>query len=481
MYALGIDIGTTNLNLSLVDLDGGRIVERRSAPNKRVPSADEYAFQQDPAGIVASVREMAASVSRPVSSICVTGQVHGILYVDADGRPLSPLYNWLDRRGMESVDGTTAQKRLAERTGRTMPVGYGLLTHYANRLLGRVPSGARAILGINEFVTGSLIGRTLDRTDASNLGPLGAFDPVTGVHDRNLLDEILPPGSPAFLSLAPPFELAGTTPSGIPVAHSVGDNQAGFFGLVPRPASTCLISIGTSGQISVFSHSTSCSPTMELRPYLGLGYLHVGATLCAGKAYETLERFFRSVLELSGAGAGAGAGAGTGAGAGAGAGAGGPIGSGDDEAVFRMMAEAASSSPVPSPLIVDTAINGTRADPERRGSIRGIAMDNLTVGNLVRGAVDGIVRELADFRTGTESLFSGLDSIVATGSAVRKNPLFAETLGREFGLELRIPEIDGAAAMGAALIGATAAGTIRLGEVEGLVDALWNNGRRRNE
>ncbi len=56
MYALGIDVGTTNLNASLVDLETGRVAERRSAPNLRLASEDGYAYQQDPAGIAAAVR-----------------------------------------------------------------------------------------------------------------------------------------------------------------------------------------------------------------------------------------------------------------------------------------------------------------------------------------------------------------------------------------------------------------------------------------
>jgi sedoheptulokinase len=460
MYALGIDIGTTNLNASLVDLCRGRIVERRSAPNRRMPSEDAYAYEQDPTGIVATVREMIASIPQPVASICVTGQVHGILYVDGAGRPLSPLYNWLDRRGMEPVDGTTPRQRLLERTGQAMPVGYGLLAHYANRMLGKVPAEAAAIVGINEFVTGSLIGRMPEKTDASNLGPFGAFDPVTGAHDRRVLEEILPPGSPAFLGLAEPFEVAGRYSSdgaagarAVPVAHSVGDNQAGFFGLVSRPEKTGLVSIGTSGQISIFSRSAVCAAAMELRPFLGLGYLHVGATLCAGKTYEVLERFLRGVLEAAGSGPS------------------------DDEAVFRLMAAAASAAASPSPLFVDAAINGTRADSSRRGSVAGIAIDNFTLGNLVRGTVEGIVRELVDFRAGMEEAFSGLDSIVAAGSAVRKNPLFREALAAQFGLDVRVPDIDGGAALGAALVGAAAAGLVKRESVADIVDALWEHER----
>lgn len=452
MYTLGIDIGTTNLNVSLLDLEKHRIVQRRSAPNPRLPSPDEYAYLQDPGLIIASVRDMIASIQEPISALCVTGQVHGILYVDSNGRPLSPLSTWLDRRGtvnLPGMDGKTAQTLLFEKTGLHLPNGYGLLSHYANRWLGKVPPAAHRILGILEYVTGELVGTVLTKSDGSNLGPFGGFDPVTGTQNAALLNEVLPTPTPAFLGLSRPFEIAGTTAQGIPVTYPVGDNQAGFFGLIARPASTCLVSIGTSGQISVFSPSSDCASSMELRPFLGLGYLHVGATLCAGKAYEVLQKFLKEVLIAGG------------------------LSVEDDEAVFRMMARVAQGATVPSPLEVDTAFNGSRTDAHRRGSIRGITLDNLTAGNLVRGTVEGIIRELEEFRRSAGPIFKNLKTLVATGSAVRKNPLFSQELERQFNLELRIPHIDGGAALGAALIAAVGAQLVSLQELEGLIDDIW--------
>jgi sedoheptulokinase len=353
---------------------------------------------------------------------------------------------------------------LEAKTGCSLPVGYGLLTHYANRLFKRVPAGVRRITGINELVAGALIGKPLDQADASDLACFGGFDPVSGVQDPGLLAEALPFPSPAFLSLAPPFTVAGMSHQGVPVTFPVGDNQAGFFGALSRPRETCLINIGTSGQISVFSETPQCPPGMELRPYLGLGYLCVGATLCAGKAYETLARLFREAV---------GRYLGTPA---------------DEEAVFEMMKSAArelidagGSAEEPSGIAVpgtivpvfDTALNGTRRDPLRQGSIIGVTLDNFTVGNLVWGNIEGIVRELADFRDNLGSRFDPIKASVVAGSAVRKNDLFARALKLRFNREIRVPRFDCGAALGAALIGAVAAGIVSLEETPAIIDGFW--------
>jgi sedoheptulokinase len=216
--------------------------------------------------------------------------------------------------------------------------------------------------------------------------------------------------------------------------------------------------------VSSGAAATAEPPGTELRPYLGLGYLHVGASLCAGKSYEVLARLFAELVERYRSGVPSPDGRP-------------PAAAEVDEGIFRLMKEAARESaaafPGPSPLVIDTAINGTRREPERRGSVEGIGMDTLTVGNLVRGTVDGIVRELADFRTSLGPLFEPLSSVVVSGSAVRKNCLFRESLERQFELPVRIPPFDGGAALGAALIGAVSAGVISLKDSERIIDTLW--------
>jgi sedoheptulokinase len=456
-YAAGIDLGTTNLELILADLESFRIVERYSAPVRRIANDNPFAFEQDAAGVVASVRELLNKVKTPLSSVGITGQVHGIVYTDEALRPLSPFYSWLDRRGVEPWNNTTPQAVLEEKTGFRLPAGYGLLTHYANRLFGRVPGSARCLMGITELVAGSLTGAPLSKTDDSILASFGGWEPVGG-YRKTLLAEALSPDCPVFLEAAPHFSVAGylagglcpgaNGAGGVPVAFPVGDNQAGFFGALPRPAEACLISIGTSGQISFFSKDAVCPSGMELRPYLGKGYLQVGATLTAGKSYEALASLVGEIIRASGNRI-------------------------EDEAVFNLMKQAARAAGETS-LVFETTLNGTRRDTAKRGAITGIGLDNLTLGGLVLSAVDGIVRELADFTKQSGAAFGGVKYVAVTGNAPRKNGLFPEAVRRQFGREVRVPGFDGAG-LGAAIIGAAAAGLAGDGETAGMIERFQAN------
>jgi sedoheptulokinase len=454
-YIAGIDLGTTNLELILVDLENFRITERYSAPVRRIPSGNPYAFEQDAVSIVASVRELLGKVKTPFSSVGITGQVHGIVYTGEDLRALSPFYCWLDRRGAEPWNNTTPQAALEEKTGFRLPVGYGLLTHYANRLFGRVPQAARRLMGITELVAGNLTGAPLSKTDDSILASFGGWEPVGGYREA-LLAEALSPGYPAFLEAAPHFSVAGNLVGGFcpgdgaPVAYPVGDNQAGFFGALSRPEEACLISIGTSGQISFFSKNAVCPPGMELRPYLGKGYIQVGATLTAGKSYEALASLIKEIIRASGNRI-------------------------EDEAVFTLMKQAATSGGETS-LVFETTLNGTRRDTAKRGTITGIGLDNFTLDGLVLSAVDGIVRELADFTKQSGVSFDGVKYVAVTGNAPRKNDLFLKAIRRQFNQEVRVPDFDGAG-LGAAIIGAVAAGLIKDGETAGVIEQFQANAK----
>ncbi len=305
--------------------------------------------------------------------------------------------------------------------------------------------------GILEYITSRLVGKSLWKSDPSSLATFGAYDPVTKEHDRNLVREVMGGTDLMFPLPADPYEPAGTFGNGATMCYPVGDNQAGFFGVVADPQTSCLVSIGTSGQISLYSPTPLCPASMELRPFLNEGYLQVGATLTAGKAYETLEKFIHSLLHAYEKHL-------------------------DHDRVFELMKKAALEEPEGlNPLLVDTTLNGTRRDGSLRGSIQNIGLDNLTLGNLVRGTIDGIVRELLDFTTEIGTIFAPVRTVVATGSAVRKNMLFPQSLEAQFRKKVQVAGVEDGAAVGAALIAAISAGKISREQSKRTVAELFSS------
>ena len=105
------------------------------------------------------------------AAIGLTGQMHGIVYTDCAGRPLSPLYTWQDQRG------ETVREQILGKTGISVPGGYGFATHYYNMIHGLVPKGAVSLCTIMDLFGMHLTGNSRPLMHSSNAASLGLFYP----------------------------------------------------------------------------------------------------------------------------------------------------------------------------------------------------------------------------------------------------------------------------------------------------------------
>jgi len=123
MNVIGIDIGTTSICGVAFDLGKKKTVSSLAFPNNsRLYSRRSWERIQDPDRIVASTEKILNSFLkrfRSVGGIGVTGQMHGILYVDAKGRAVSPLFTWQDGRG-----GLIFRKNMTYAAKRAFPHQY---------------------------------------------------------------------------------------------------------------------------------------------------------------------------------------------------------------------------------------------------------------------------------------------------------------------------------------------------------------------
>lgn len=64
-----------------------------------------------------------------IKSIGVTGQMHGILYLDKDGNAVSPLINWCDKRADKTYKNNKSYcDTIYEIIGEKISTGYGFAT-----------------------------------------------------------------------------------------------------------------------------------------------------------------------------------------------------------------------------------------------------------------------------------------------------------------------------------------------------------------
>ena len=104
-HALGIDVGTTNAKVALVD-ESGRLVAAAARPI--FTERDGDVAEQDPAQLWSAVVDAIFEVVRAapeaaadIAHVGVDSQYSSTVPVDVDGNPVGPLIMYLDRRGTD--------------------------------------------------------------------------------------------------------------------------------------------------------------------------------------------------------------------------------------------------------------------------------------------------------------------------------------------------------------------------------------------
>lgn len=107
MYLLGYDIGTSSVKASLVDAATGQTVRSTFYPKTEAPilSAQTGWAEQEPEMWYTNLREatrelLAEGDGRQVAAIGLSYQMHGLVCVGRDGRPLRPSIIWCDSRAV---------------------------------------------------------------------------------------------------------------------------------------------------------------------------------------------------------------------------------------------------------------------------------------------------------------------------------------------------------------------------------------------
>jgi sedoheptulokinase len=435
MRVITLDIGTTKICALAVDEDSGAVLEILSGDNAFLPSSHPWERIQDPEHILGIVEGMCSALIKkhtPIRSIGVSGQMHGILYVNASGRAVSPLYTWQDMCGaLPCRDGKTYVEYLNDLSPGNIAAGYGLITHFYRGCTNAIPAGASAICTIGDYIVLSLCRIRKPLIHTTNAAGLGFFD--LSRHSFDFYNMERGGVDPSFLPpLSGEYEMLGETQSGIPVCAAIGDNQAGFLGSVHDADSSILINMGTGSQISLVSRRPEKMHGLELRPFFEDRFLLVGASLSGGRAYALLEEFFQGVLRMAGTPA--------------------------DYPLYPMMDNCALTARPPAcPLEINTMFAGSREDSSVRGWIKNISEDNFTPALMARGFLDSMVRELYDMFLPVPEK-TKYKHLIGSGNGIRKNLPLRRIISKKFNMPVEMPLYQEEAAYGAALFALICAG-----------------------
>ena len=108
MYLLGYDIGTSSVKASLVDVTTGQSVASEQYPDAEAPiTANQPGWaEQEPEMWWEELKQATkrvfaiADVKNEISAIGISYQMHGLVCVDKEGKPLRPSIIWCDGRAV---------------------------------------------------------------------------------------------------------------------------------------------------------------------------------------------------------------------------------------------------------------------------------------------------------------------------------------------------------------------------------------------
>lgn len=439
MNILGIDIGTTTVTALVLSTEKSEILKACTLKNDSFIGGRAFEKLQNPNLIIKTVKSAVENVtdSITIDAIGITGQMHGILYLDKENKPCSPLIIWQDERGNEIYkNGLSYAEYLTKETGIKAASGFGLTTHFYNLINDETPENAVMLCTIHDYLASLLTG-TKPVTHSSDAASLGFYNLKENRFDDTTLNQVGIDKS--FLpEVIKSTSLAGKTncnflPDGIPVAVAIGDNQGSFLGSVADAENSVLVNVGTGSQVSFVTEKVQDLSCGEIRPLTDDKYIFVGASLCGGRAYAILKAFFEKCAEMLG---------------------------GSKEKLFSLMDEKAESIADFSDLLtVNCQFCGTREDPKIRGSIENIGIENLTPENLILGTLKGVSKELFDMYESEKALLTATPTtLVCSGNGLRKSEIWRKIFTKDFKMTATLPKHSEEAAVGACVFASVASG-----------------------
>lgn len=270
MFWLGIDVGTGGTRTLLIGEDG-RVPHSATVPHEPMRMAQPLWAEQSPrdwwraaSEAIRSVLVDSGAAKEDIRGIGLSGQMHGLVMLDADGEVIRDALIWCDQRSQDQVDAIHARVGLARMltrtanpaiTGFTLPKLLWVREHDPASF-----SRLATVLLPKDYVRFRLTG---DRaTDVSDASGTGVFD-VAHRRWSDVLSRDLDLDPAIWPQVVESDEITGHVSgeaaeatglaAGTPVVGGAGDQAASAVGNGIVSAGVVSCTIGTSGV--VFAHT----------------------------------------------------------------------------------------------------------------------------------------------------------------------------------------------------------------------------------
>ncbi|RMF89716.1 MAG: xylulokinase [Nitrospinota bacterium] len=450
---MGLDIGTTGARGLLVS-PTGEVLARAAVPYPLLTPRPGWS-EQDPEDwwdascqVLRALAAAARQSSRRMVALGLTGQMHGAVFLDAQGEVIRPALLWNDQRTAaecQEIEERVGADRLRAIAGNPALTGFQApkilwLRRHEPEAYRRV----RYILLPKDFLRYRLSG--VLATDASD----AAGTLLLALRERDWSAEILQAldlplswfprvyeGPEVTGEVSREGSLASGLPAGLPIMAGGGDNAAAAVGSGVVREGSALVSLGTSGVVFAHSDTLKIDPSGALHAFCHAvpGKYHLmGVVLSAGGSL----RWYRDTLGS------------------------------EEEAVagrtgqdpyHLLLEEAARVSPGAEGLYFLPYLAGERTphmDPQARGAWIGLSLAHRRE-HLVRALLEGVGFALKDSLVRIQGLGVNPRVLQAVGGGVQ-SPVWRKILAAILGLPLQRLAVEEGPAFGAALLAGVGVG-----------------------
>jgi xylulokinase len=421
---VGIDVGTSGVKALAISPDGE--VLGRAEVGYPLSTPQPGWSEQDPEDWARAADAALAQLGVEPAGIGLSGQMHGLVCLDANDRVLRPAILWNDQRTGEQcaqIEERIGRERLVALTGNRALPGFTApkllwLREHEPETYARI---AHVMLP-KDYVRLKLTGeRAMDVADAS--GTL-----LLDVARRRWSSEML-----AELELDPDWlppvvespTVTGATSSGVPVAAGAGDQAAGALGVgVDRPGPLSVV-LGTSGVVFAALPGYKHDPEGRAHVFCHAvpdGWHAMGVMLSAAGSLAWLQGVLAAPYET-------------------------------------LLAEAAATPAGSEGALFAPYLAGERTphvDPNARAAIVGLTLRHGR-GHVVRSVLEGVAYGLRDSLELLRDLGMSADRGRISGGGAR-GELWPRIVASVLELPLERTAVEEGAAFGAALLGGVASG-----------------------
>lgn len=452
-YLMGIDVGTTGAKALLIDADGA--VEASTTTEYPMTTPRPLWAEQEPAdwwaAAVTSIQRVLkkGDVSpERVIGVGLTGQMHGLVLLDAQGDVLRPCIMWNDQRTGEQcaqITQAVGEDNILRLTGNPVLPGFTApkilwVRQHEPHVYEQVTKALLPKDYVRYRLTGEFFSEVSDASGTSlfNVGQRRWSDEMLKALDipGAWLPEVTEsPEVSAKVNTWAAREcglLAGT-----PVVGGAGDQAAQAVGTGIVTEGLLSVTLGTSGVVFAASGNYRVEPEGKLHAFChavpGMWHL-MGVMLSAGGSF----RWYRDTLgDLERAEAA----------------------ESNRDAYQILTEEAARVSPGCEGLIFLPYLSGERtphADPNARGVFFGLTLRH-DKAHLTRAVLEGVSYGLRDSLELMRDLGLSIEQVRASGGGAR-SPLWRQILADVFDTELATVDVTEGAAYGAALLAGVGVG-----------------------